>query len=51
VKVLLAAVLIDALHAAFEDREVAFDGVGMDRRIVGRYIFFLTVLYDAMLRK
>lgn len=30
VKVLLRAVLIDALHAAFEDAEIAFDGVGVD---------------------
>ena len=30
VKVLLAAVLIDALHAPLEDREVALDGVGVD---------------------
>lgn len=27
-QVLLAAVLIDAIHAAFEDREVAFDRIG-----------------------
>ncbi len=30
VKVLLPAMLIDALHSALEDREVAFDGVRMD---------------------
>jgi hypothetical protein len=30
VKVLLAAMLIDALHAAFENAEVAFNGVGVN---------------------
>jgi hypothetical protein len=33
VKVLLAAMLIDALHAALEDRIVAFDSVGVDRTL------------------
>jgi hypothetical protein len=28
-KVLLAAMLVDALHAALEDREVAFNRVGV----------------------
>lgn len=31
VKVLLGAMLIDALHAAFEDAEIAFNRVGMNR--------------------
>ena len=31
VKVLLSAMLVDALHAALEDAEIAFDGVGVDR--------------------
>jgi hypothetical protein len=35
VEVLLAAVLIDADHALFEDAEVTFNGVGMDRRVAG----------------
>ena len=30
VQVLLAAPLIDALHPALEDAEIAFDGVGVD---------------------
>ena len=30
VQMLLSAMLIDALHAALEDREIAFDGVGVD---------------------
>lgn len=30
VQVLLGAMLIDALHAALEDAEYAFDGVGVD---------------------
>ena len=30
VQVLLAAMLVDALHAALEDRIVALDGVGAD---------------------
>ena len=30
VQVLFGAVLIDALHAAFEDAEIALDGVRMD---------------------
>lgn len=34
VKVLLAAVLVRALHAALEDAEIAFDRVSVDRRIV-----------------
>ena len=29
-QMVLAAMLIDALHAALEDRKVAFNGVGMD---------------------
>ena len=29
VQMLLAAMLVDALHAALEDRVVAFDGVGV----------------------
>ena len=33
VQMLLAAMLIDALHAALEDRKVAFDGVGVDGRV------------------
>ena len=32
VQVLLAAVLIDAAHAALEDREIVFNRVGVDRR-------------------
>ena len=30
VKVLFAAMLIDALHAALENRIIAFDGIGVD---------------------
>ena len=32
VKVLFIAMLIDALHAALEDREIAFNGIGVSRR-------------------
>lgn len=34
VKVLPAAVMIDALHAALEDGERALNGVGVDRAVV-----------------
>src|SRR3546814_11398505 len=30
---LFTAMLIDALHAAFEDTEIAFDGVAVDRAV------------------
>lgn len=32
-QVLLAAVQIDALHAAVENAEIALDGVGVDRAV------------------
>ena len=43
VQVLLAAMLVDALHPAFEDREEALDGVGRgDAAILGLAdIFFV----------
>ncbi len=39
VKVALAAVLINALHAAFDDAEIAFDRVAVDAAILKVYIF------------
>src|SRR3546814_19861152 len=32
-QMLFTAMLIDALHAAFEDTEIAFDGVAVDRAV------------------
>jgi hypothetical protein len=48
VKVLLSAVLTDALHASFEDRERAFDGVRAD---VAAGAFRATVVHDLMARE
>lgn len=44
-QVLFSAVLIDTLHAAFEDREEAFNGVGAD---VATGILAFTVIYTLM---
>lgn len=33
-KMLVATMLIDALHAPLENREITFDGIGMDRAVV-----------------
>ena len=40
-RLLFGAMLVDALHAALEDREEAFDRVGMN---VAAHIFFGAVL-------
>lgn len=34
VQMVVAAVLVHALHAALEHREEAFDGVGVDRAVI-----------------
>src|SRR3954470_12574807 len=44
-QVLLAAMLVDAFHAALEDREIAFDRVGAD---VAANMFFLAVIDSLM---
>ena len=49
VQMLLRAVLVDALHAALEDREVALDGVGV-RSSPRTYSLTGTVLHRFMLR-
>ena len=43
VKVIFLAMLIDALHATFEDREKSFHGVSVDGRIGKGNIFALTM--------
>ena len=50
-QVVLAAVLIDALHAALEDAEIAFNGVRADDllALVAR-IFLLAVVHSVMAR-
>jgi hypothetical protein len=45
VQVFLAAMLVDALHAALEDRIVAFNGVGVN---FAANIFFAAVVYALM---
>src|SRR6266849_6422874 len=51
VQVIVRAVLIDALHAALEDREEAFDGIGVNGRIERGDIFALAVSGEAVLVK
>jgi hypothetical protein len=46
-QLLLAAVLIDALHAAFEDREEAFDRIG--GYVAARV--FLVRMVDRLMRR
>ena len=48
VQVIFAAMLIDALHAALEDAEIAFDGVGVD---FATPVFTPIVVNNAMLGK
>src|SRR6185437_11804989 len=48
-QVLLAAMLVDALHAAFEDAVVAFNRVGVDVAVAN--VFVCGVLYRAVARK
>jgi hypothetical protein len=48
VQVLLAAMLIDSLHATFEDRIIAFNGVGVN---MAANVFLLAVIYAFMARK
>jgi hypothetical protein len=49
VKVLLAAMLIDAFHPAFEDGKEAFDGVGRyHTAIIGFADIFLLAVVDAL---
>lgn len=47
----MSAVLIYAFHATLEDRELTFDGVGVDSRINLRHVFALTVPSISMLGK
>ena len=51
VEVLLAAMLVIALHAALEDREEAFDGVCVDRRILGIDVLAAGVVDAAVARE
>ena len=52
VKVLLFALLIDAFHAAFENREIAFDRIGVDgETIVIAGVFAGRVLHGFMLNE
>lgn len=44
-KVLLATMLVDPAHTAFEDTEEAFDGVGVGRAIGGADIFVLRMVH------
>lgn len=48
VQMVLAAVLIDALHSTLEDREEAFDGVGVDGGINLRDVFALSMASEGM---
>src|SRR5882672_2569727 len=48
VQVIVGAVLIDTLHAAFEDREESLDGVGMQSVIGPRHILSALVMHDAV---
>ena len=50
-QVLLSAMLIDALHAPLEDREIALNRVGMDRAVVTVDIFALAVTGEVMSRE
>lgn len=50
-QVVMSAVLIHTLHAALENREVTFNGVGMNCRINLRNIFALTVPSETVLGK
>jgi hypothetical protein len=45
VQMLLAAMLVDALHPTFEDRIEAFDGIGVD---VAANVFLLTMVHALM---
>ena len=53
VQMLLAAMLVDALHAALEDRVVAFDGVGADDdRSASSYAdVFLVAVLDGLVAR
>jgi len=51
VQVLLAAVLIDALHAALEDGEVAFDRVRVDGLVVAVHVLACAVMNEIMTRE
>jgi len=52
VQVLLAAMLIDALHAALEDRIVVLDGIGADDALaLIAHIFIIAVLDGIVARE
>ena len=48
IQVVMAAMLIDTLHATFEDREKALDGVGMDSAIQAGNVLAVHVLDDTV---
>lgn len=48
---MMAAMLVNAFHAAFEDREEPFNGVGVDFGVFLGNVFILRVINYAMLRE
>jgi len=46
--VLRPAMLIRALHPAFEDAEKSFDGVRMHRLVIGAHVLIGAMAHDAM---
>lgn len=50
-RVLLGAVLIDALHTALEDAEIAFNRVGVDRSVTLANILVGAVLNGLVIRE
>lgn len=51
VKVLLAAVLVDALHAAFKDAVKALNGIGVDLWLLAPRVFAFAVGGEVVARK
>jgi hypothetical protein len=51
VQVLLAGVLVNALHSTLEDAEIALNRVGVDRAVIRVNVFLLAVAHDAMPRE
>lgn len=50
-KMLLVAMLVNALHSAFEDAEKPLNRIGVDRPVFGVYILIAAVMHNAMLHK